>query len=114
LAQVSITKGIIQWTFELAKKHIVNETSFQLHNIIIIEHNEGNPFETWKQVFSYYTWLEGNDKSQHCVRMAIILVNKGELFLQKPNRFGWFLVGKDVERTLAIGARLGSKRKYTS
>jgi hypothetical protein len=46
--------------------------------------------------------------------MAIILVNKGELFLQKPNRFGWFLVGKDVERTLAIGARLGSKRKYTS
>jgi hypothetical protein len=41
--------------------------------------------------------------------MAIIPMNKGELFFQKPNTFCWFPIGKDVERTLAIGARLGKE-----
>jgi hypothetical protein len=41
--------------------------------------------------------------------MAIIPMNKGELFLQKPNRFGWFPIAKDVEKTLTIGARLGGE-----
>jgi hypothetical protein len=47
-AQVSMTKGITRWTLELDNKHIVNETSIQLHNIIRIEHNKGNYFKTWK------------------------------------------------------------------
>jgi hypothetical protein len=51
---------------------------------------------------------KGNDKLQHCVQMAIIPMNKETL--QKPNRFSLFLViTKDVERTLAIGTRLGEE-----
>ncbi len=51
----------------------------------------------------------GNDRLQHCVWMAIILMNKRGLFLQKQNRFGWFPIVKYVGRILAIGTRLGKE-----
>jgi hypothetical protein len=51
---------------------------------------------TTKEIFSrhgmmpLYTWLKGNEGSQHCVWMAIILVNKEKIFLPKPNSLGGF------------------------
>ncbi len=67
MVQMSIIEGITRWTSKLVKKHIVSETSLQLHKIIINEHNKGNHFKTWNDAFWYYTWLEGNERSQHCV-----------------------------------------------
>jgi hypothetical protein len=82
--QVSITKGITNWTTQLARKHVVNETIMRLCSIIINDHNKRNHLRTWGDAFWFYTWIEGVEGFQHCVCLAIIPMQREELLLQKP------------------------------
>ncbi len=74
VVHVSVMEGKTGWTSNLAKRHLVNETSLQLCSMIINEHNKSKPLKTWGSAASYYTWLENIKEIQHCMWLIVILV----------------------------------------
>lgn len=80
----------------MAKRHVMNETSLQLHFMIINNYNRSNPLETWRDVSWYYTWLEGIEGFQHCVWLTITLVKKEKIHLLNLEGSQFLKIGNDV------------------
>ncbi len=80
----------------MAKKHVMNETSLQLHYMIINNYKRSNTLETWRDVSWYYTWLKGIEGFQHCVWLTIILVQKEEIQPLNPKGSQFPKIENDV------------------
>jgi hypothetical protein len=108
VVHVSVMEGKTGWTSNLAKRHLVNETSLQLCSMIINEHNKSKPLKTWGGATSYYTWLENIKEIQHCMWLIVILVKREEIQLQKSDKIGWFSILSKLEKMIVRG---GGKEK---
>lgn len=114
LKQLGVLEGQNASTEKQAIKTIVNDLAMALRGVIVNTNNKVNPLREWKDANWFYKWIQEDTETCHCIVFCFIPVKEGTVTLQRPDKYFWKILEKDLGSLFNVANQFGQLVKLPS